>query len=334
MRRWALAAVLAVLVTVGGGWGEPRPSSGPARGAGPASVDLALPAGVAPARADAAGRPARPRSARGAPPGPAGSRPGAAPAAPAPAPPPSPPPRSPVGGRSPPARVGRTDPRSASPRRSSRTAPSYERGRGCCTAFPAAFQTAPSLPRQRAGPPCRHPSEETHAVPVRARAGGRRRVRRVAGRDATPERCRRSACPRSACSPPTACSGVTYRRPRRRGGPARSPPPGPAPRPPGRSCFPATDGRPSGRASVATGGRQCGGRNGRRWPTDGRSGGMRTRLGRDQRLGPCAGRSGRAAARRRNPTAAGPRRRRGSRAGTVTWSASRPTSGGPPRNAV
>ena len=47
MRRWGLAAVLAVLVAVGAGWGEPRSGGGPARGAGPASVDLALPAGVA-----------------------------------------------------------------------------------------------------------------------------------------------------------------------------------------------------------------------------------------------------------------------------------------------
>ena len=47
MRRWGLAAVLAVLVAVGTAWGEPRTGGGPARGAGPASVELALPAGVA-----------------------------------------------------------------------------------------------------------------------------------------------------------------------------------------------------------------------------------------------------------------------------------------------
>ena len=47
MRRWGLAAVLAALVAVGGGWGESRSAAGPARGAGPASVELALPAGVA-----------------------------------------------------------------------------------------------------------------------------------------------------------------------------------------------------------------------------------------------------------------------------------------------
>ena len=47
MRRWGLTAVLAVLVAVGAGWGEPRSGGGPARGAGPASVELALPAGLA-----------------------------------------------------------------------------------------------------------------------------------------------------------------------------------------------------------------------------------------------------------------------------------------------
>jgi hypothetical protein len=44
-------------------------------------------------------------------------------------------------------------------------------------------------------------------------------------------------------------------------------------------------------------------------------------------------RSGRAAAAARNPTAAAPQATRIA-CRTVTWSASRPTSGGPPRNAV
>jgi hypothetical protein len=56
MRRWGLAAVLAVLVAAGAGWGELRSGGGPARGAGPASVELALPAGVAQLAPTRAGR--------------------------------------------------------------------------------------------------------------------------------------------------------------------------------------------------------------------------------------------------------------------------------------
>ena len=76
MRRWALAAVLAVLVTVGGGWGEPRSSGGPARGAGPASVDLALPAGVAQLALTSRAHPRDPAPLAALPQGPAGSGPG------------------------------------------------------------------------------------------------------------------------------------------------------------------------------------------------------------------------------------------------------------------
>ena len=83
MRRWALAAVLAVLVTVGGGWGEPRSIGGPARGAGPASVDLALPAGVAQLALTSRADPRDPAPLTALPPGPACSVPAAAPAAPA-----------------------------------------------------------------------------------------------------------------------------------------------------------------------------------------------------------------------------------------------------------
>jgi len=47
MRRWGLAAVLAVLVALGAGWPVPGSATEPGRGAGPASVALALPAGLA-----------------------------------------------------------------------------------------------------------------------------------------------------------------------------------------------------------------------------------------------------------------------------------------------
>ena len=102
MRRWGLAAVLAGLVALGAAWGSPRPAAAP--GAGPASVYLALPAGVVqvavPPRAD----PREPAPLAAPPPVPVRSPLGAAPAAdgarsaalsPAAVPP--------VGGRSPPA---------------------------------------------------------------------------------------------------------------------------------------------------------------------------------------------------------------------------------------
>jgi hypothetical protein len=82
MRRWGLAAVLAVLVAAGTGWGEPQPG-GPARGAGPASVDLALPAGVAQLAVTLRADPRDPAPLAALPPGPAGSIPAAAPPAPA-----------------------------------------------------------------------------------------------------------------------------------------------------------------------------------------------------------------------------------------------------------
>jgi hypothetical protein len=82
-RRWGLAAVLAVLVALGVGWGTPRSTAGPVRGAGPASVDLALPAGVAPLAVTPRADP-RPLAPLVAPPAaPTASVPAAAPAAPA-----------------------------------------------------------------------------------------------------------------------------------------------------------------------------------------------------------------------------------------------------------
>jgi hypothetical protein len=47
MRRWGLAAVVAVLVALGAGWPVPGSATQPGRGAGPASVDLALAVGLA-----------------------------------------------------------------------------------------------------------------------------------------------------------------------------------------------------------------------------------------------------------------------------------------------
>jgi hypothetical protein len=83
MRRWVLSAVLAVLVAVGAGWAQPRSGGGPVRGAGPASVDLALPAGVAQLAVTSRADPRDPVPLTALPPGPAGSVPAAAPAAPA-----------------------------------------------------------------------------------------------------------------------------------------------------------------------------------------------------------------------------------------------------------
>jgi hypothetical protein len=82
MRRWGLTAVLAVLVAVGAGWGEPRSGGGPARGAGPASVELALPAGLAQLAVTSRADPRDPAPLAALPPEPAGSRSAAA-AAPA-----------------------------------------------------------------------------------------------------------------------------------------------------------------------------------------------------------------------------------------------------------
>jgi hypothetical protein len=82
MRRWGLAAVLAVLVAAGIGWGEPRTGGGPARGAGPTSVELALPAGVAQLAVTSRADPRDPAPATALPPEPAGVL-AAAPAAPA-----------------------------------------------------------------------------------------------------------------------------------------------------------------------------------------------------------------------------------------------------------
>ena len=83
MRRYGLAAVLAVLVAVGAGWGESRSGAGPVRGAGPASVDLTLPAGVAQLAVTSRADPRDPAPLSALPPGPAGPVPAAAPAAPA-----------------------------------------------------------------------------------------------------------------------------------------------------------------------------------------------------------------------------------------------------------
>jgi hypothetical protein len=83
MRRWGLAAVLAVLVALGTAWGEPRSTGGPARGAGPASVELALPAGVAQLAVTSRGDPREPAPLTALPPEPSGAIPAAAPAAPA-----------------------------------------------------------------------------------------------------------------------------------------------------------------------------------------------------------------------------------------------------------
>jgi hypothetical protein len=83
MRRWGLAAVLAVLVAVGAAWGMPRSGGGPARGAGPASVELALPAGVAQLAVISRADPRDPAPLTALPPEPVGSIPAAAPAAPA-----------------------------------------------------------------------------------------------------------------------------------------------------------------------------------------------------------------------------------------------------------
>lgn len=82
MRRWGLAAVLAALVAVGAGWGEPRSAGGPLRGAGPASVELAVPAGVAQFAVTLRGDPRDPAPLVALPAEPAGAIP-AAPAAPA-----------------------------------------------------------------------------------------------------------------------------------------------------------------------------------------------------------------------------------------------------------
>jgi hypothetical protein len=82
MRRWGLAALLAVLVAVGAGWGEPQSSGGPARGAGPASVELALPVGVAQLAVASRADPRDPAPLAALPPEPADSTPAAA-AAPA-----------------------------------------------------------------------------------------------------------------------------------------------------------------------------------------------------------------------------------------------------------
>jgi hypothetical protein len=80
MRRWGLAAALACLVALGTAWGTPR-ATAPAQGAGPASVYVALPAGVAqlavPPRAD----PREPTPLAPPPPSPVRSLPGAAAAA-------------------------------------------------------------------------------------------------------------------------------------------------------------------------------------------------------------------------------------------------------------
>jgi hypothetical protein len=83
MRRWGLAALLAVLVAVGAGWAGPPPGGGPARGAGPASVELALPAGLAQLAVTPRADPRDPAPLTALPPQPAGSVPAAAAAAPA-----------------------------------------------------------------------------------------------------------------------------------------------------------------------------------------------------------------------------------------------------------
>lgn len=83
MRRCGLAAVLAVLVAVGAGWGESRSGAGPVRGAGPASVDLTLPAGAPQLAVTSRADPRDPAPLSALPPGPAGPVPAAAPAAPA-----------------------------------------------------------------------------------------------------------------------------------------------------------------------------------------------------------------------------------------------------------
>jgi hypothetical protein len=82
MRRWGLAALLAVLVAVGAAWGQTRSAGGPARGAGPASVELALPAGVAQLAVTSRADPRDPAPLTALPPEPAGAIPAAAPAAP------------------------------------------------------------------------------------------------------------------------------------------------------------------------------------------------------------------------------------------------------------
>ena len=83
MRRCGLAAVLAVLVAVGAGWGESRSGAGAVRGAGPASVDLTLPAGAPQLAVTSRADPRDPAPLSALPPGPAGPVPAAAPAAPA-----------------------------------------------------------------------------------------------------------------------------------------------------------------------------------------------------------------------------------------------------------
>ena len=102
MRRWGLAAVLAVLVAVGAGWGEPRSGGGPARGAGPASVELALPAGVAQLAVTSRADPRDPAPLAALPPEPAGSTAAAAAAPPIRSAAPAPAAVAGSGGRSPP----------------------------------------------------------------------------------------------------------------------------------------------------------------------------------------------------------------------------------------
>jgi hypothetical protein len=82
MRRWGPAALLAVLVAVGAGWGEPQSGGGPARGAAPTSVELALPAGAAQPAVTSRADPRDPAPLAALPPEPAGWTPAAA-AAPA-----------------------------------------------------------------------------------------------------------------------------------------------------------------------------------------------------------------------------------------------------------
>jgi hypothetical protein len=83
MRRYGLAAVLAVLVAMGAGWAESRSGAGPVRGAGPASMDLALPAGLAQPAVTSRADPRDPAPLTALPLGPAGSFPAAGPDVPA-----------------------------------------------------------------------------------------------------------------------------------------------------------------------------------------------------------------------------------------------------------
>jgi hypothetical protein len=83
MRQWGLAAWLAVLVALGLGSGAPPSPAGPASGAGPASVDLALPAGVAQLAVTSRADPRDPAPLAALPAAPTGPVPGPATAAPA-----------------------------------------------------------------------------------------------------------------------------------------------------------------------------------------------------------------------------------------------------------